>query len=159
MDKSQYKNVYVFVEQRDGVVQNVALELLGKARELAERASGDSLAMGLLAYIYAFEEDYLDDAAAQAWASLAAAKADSLGQFVLGWLYMNGYAVEKDYAAAWAYISLANEKAPDLKKGAEDDTDLIAALEDEMSPEDRLRAKQLRQEWLAAWGLEDTLAQ
>lgn len=31
MDKSQYKNVYVFVEQRDGVVQNVALELLGKA--------------------------------------------------------------------------------------------------------------------------------
>lgn len=36
MDKSQYKNVYVFVEQRDGVVQNVALELLGKARELAD---------------------------------------------------------------------------------------------------------------------------
>ena len=30
MDKSQYKNVYVFVEQRDGVVQNVALELLEK---------------------------------------------------------------------------------------------------------------------------------
>ena len=36
MDKSQYKNVYVFVEQRDGVVQNVALELLGKARKLAD---------------------------------------------------------------------------------------------------------------------------
>lgn len=36
MDKSQYKNVYVFVEQRDGVVQNVAIELLGKARELAD---------------------------------------------------------------------------------------------------------------------------
>ena len=35
MDKAQYKNVYVFVEQREGVIQNVGLELLGKARELA----------------------------------------------------------------------------------------------------------------------------
>ena len=30
MDKAQYKNVYVFVEQREGVIQNVGLELLGK---------------------------------------------------------------------------------------------------------------------------------
>ncbi|MDR1091814.1 MAG: electron transfer flavoprotein subunit alpha/FixB family protein [Prevotella sp.] len=36
MDKTLYKDVYVFVEQREGVVQNVALELLGKARELAD---------------------------------------------------------------------------------------------------------------------------
>lgn len=36
MDKSHYKHVYVFVEQREGVIQNVALELLGKARELAD---------------------------------------------------------------------------------------------------------------------------
>ncbi|WP_455509170.1 electron transfer flavoprotein subunit alpha/FixB family protein [Butyricimonas paravirosa] len=36
MDKAQYKNVYVFVEQREGVIQNVGLELLGKARELAD---------------------------------------------------------------------------------------------------------------------------
>lgn len=36
MDISQYKDVYVFAEQRDGMVQNVALELLGKARELAD---------------------------------------------------------------------------------------------------------------------------
>ncbi|MDH6353922.1 electron transfer flavoprotein alpha subunit [Dysgonomonas sp. PH5-45] len=35
MDKTQYKGVYVFVEQREGVIQNVALELLNKARELA----------------------------------------------------------------------------------------------------------------------------
>ncbi|MFA5325432.1 MAG: electron transfer flavoprotein subunit alpha/FixB family protein [Bacteroidales bacterium] len=35
MDKTQYKNVFVFVEQRDGVIQSVALELLGKARDLA----------------------------------------------------------------------------------------------------------------------------
>ena len=36
MDKTQYKDVYVFVEQRDGVIQKVAVELLGKARELAD---------------------------------------------------------------------------------------------------------------------------
>ena len=32
----EYKDVFVFAEQRDGVIQNVALELLGKARELAD---------------------------------------------------------------------------------------------------------------------------
>ncbi|MBR3845210.1 MAG: electron transfer flavoprotein subunit alpha/FixB family protein [Clostridia bacterium] len=31
------KNIFVFCEQRDGVLQNVALELLGVARELAEK--------------------------------------------------------------------------------------------------------------------------
>lgn len=36
MDKTAYKHVYVFVEQRDGVIQPVALELLGKARDLAD---------------------------------------------------------------------------------------------------------------------------
>ena len=35
MDKTQYKDVYVFAEQREGVIQNVAFELLGKARDLA----------------------------------------------------------------------------------------------------------------------------
>lgn len=36
MDKTIYKNVYVFIEQREGIIQNVAFELLGKARELAD---------------------------------------------------------------------------------------------------------------------------
>ena len=31
------KNIWVFCEQRDGEIQNVALELLGVARELAEK--------------------------------------------------------------------------------------------------------------------------
>ncbi len=35
MEKSDYKNIYVFVEQRDGIIQPVALELLGKAHELS----------------------------------------------------------------------------------------------------------------------------
>lgn len=36
MNKEEYKNIYVFAEQREGVIQNVAFELLGKARELAD---------------------------------------------------------------------------------------------------------------------------
>lgn len=36
IDKEQYKGICVFAEQRDGEIQNVAYELLGKARELAD---------------------------------------------------------------------------------------------------------------------------
>ncbi|MDD4655817.1 MAG: electron transfer flavoprotein subunit alpha/FixB family protein [Bacteroidales bacterium] len=36
MDLSSYKDVFVFVEQREGVIQSVAIELLGKARDLAD---------------------------------------------------------------------------------------------------------------------------
>lgn len=36
MDRNDYKDVFVFIETRDGKVQNVAFELLGKARELAD---------------------------------------------------------------------------------------------------------------------------
>ncbi len=39
MDKEQYKGVFVFAEQREGIVQNVAFELIGKARELADSIS------------------------------------------------------------------------------------------------------------------------
>ncbi|MBQ0122926.1 MAG: electron transfer flavoprotein subunit alpha/FixB family protein [Bacteroidales bacterium] len=36
MDFSEYKDIYVFAEQRDGKIQSVALELIGKARELSK---------------------------------------------------------------------------------------------------------------------------
>ncbi|MDR1346200.1 MAG: electron transfer flavoprotein subunit alpha/FixB family protein [Bacteroidales bacterium] len=36
MDKTAYKNVFVFIEQREGIIQSVALELLGKAQDLAQ---------------------------------------------------------------------------------------------------------------------------
>lgn len=39
MNIADYKNVYVFAEQREGKIQNVALELLGKARDLADALS------------------------------------------------------------------------------------------------------------------------
>jgi electron transfer flavoprotein alpha subunit len=36
MNKAEYKNVFVFAEQREGKIQAVAIELLGKARSLAD---------------------------------------------------------------------------------------------------------------------------
>ena len=36
MEKKDYKDVFVFAEQREGVIQSVAFELLGKARDLAD---------------------------------------------------------------------------------------------------------------------------
>lgn len=61
MDKNQYKDVYVFIEQRDGKIQNVAFELLGEARSLADKLGEkviavllghniDSLAQECIAY-------------------------------------------------------------------------------------------------------------
>lgn len=47
MDKKDYKNVYVFAEQRGGVIQSVAYELLGKARDLAD-ALGEKVVALLL---------------------------------------------------------------------------------------------------------------
>ncbi len=47
MDKSQYRDVYVFAEQRDGVIQTVAFELVSKARELADKL-GDKVVALLL---------------------------------------------------------------------------------------------------------------
>lgn len=49
MDIKDYKNVYVFAEQRDGAVQSVAYELLGKARDLAD-ALGEKVVAMLLGY-------------------------------------------------------------------------------------------------------------
>ena len=45
MNLSDYKDVYVFAEQRNGKLQNVALELLGKARELADANQEKVVAM------------------------------------------------------------------------------------------------------------------
>ncbi len=36
MELTQYKDIYVFAEQREGIIQGVTLELLGKARSLAD---------------------------------------------------------------------------------------------------------------------------
>lgn len=42
---SEYKDVYVFIEQREGNVQSVAFELLGKARDLADSLNEEVVAM------------------------------------------------------------------------------------------------------------------
>jgi len=45
MNLEEYKGIYVFVEQREGVIQNVALELLGQARKLADELNDKVYAM------------------------------------------------------------------------------------------------------------------
>ena len=47
MDKKEYKGIVVFAEQRGGKLQNVAFELLGKARELAD-TTGEKVCAALL---------------------------------------------------------------------------------------------------------------
>lgn len=47
MEKKDYKNVFVFAEQREGVIQPVAFELLGKARDLADVLEEKVVAMFL----------------------------------------------------------------------------------------------------------------
>lgn len=41
MDLSIYKNVWVFIEQRDGILSNVSIELLGEGRKLADTLKVD----------------------------------------------------------------------------------------------------------------------
>jgi electron transfer flavoprotein alpha subunit len=48
MDFSQYKNVWVFAEQRDGVLKNVALELLGEGYKLSRELGEDSKVCAVL---------------------------------------------------------------------------------------------------------------
>ncbi|MEF9986966.1 MAG: electron transfer flavoprotein subunit alpha/FixB family protein [Bacteroidales bacterium] len=45
MNKTDYKHVYVFIEQREGNIQPVALELLGKAKDLAASLGEKVVAM------------------------------------------------------------------------------------------------------------------
>lgn len=45
LDKSQYKGIWVFAEQREGVIAGVSYELLGKGRELADQLSCDLTAV------------------------------------------------------------------------------------------------------------------
>ncbi|MDR2127069.1 MAG: electron transfer flavoprotein subunit alpha/FixB family protein [Prevotellaceae bacterium] len=49
MNISEYQDVYVFIEQREGIIQNVSFELLGKARDLADSLNEKVVAI-LLGY-------------------------------------------------------------------------------------------------------------
>lgn len=48
VDLSAYKNVWVFAEQRDGKLMNVALELIGEGHRLAKEISADTKVCALL---------------------------------------------------------------------------------------------------------------
>jgi len=45
MNLADYKGVYVFIEQREGNIQKVSLELIGKGRELADKLNTDVTAV------------------------------------------------------------------------------------------------------------------
>jgi len=47
MNIEEYKGIYVFIEQREGVIQGVALELLGQARRLADQINDKVVALFL----------------------------------------------------------------------------------------------------------------
>ncbi|NLY71901.1 MAG: electron transfer flavoprotein subunit alpha [Clostridiales bacterium] len=57
-DISKYKDVWVYIEQRDGKIMNVALELLGEGRRLSREIGEDCNVCGLL---IGYETDHLID--------------------------------------------------------------------------------------------------
>ena len=49
MNLNEYRGILVFAEQREGVLQNVGLELIGKGKELA-KSLNEKVAVVLLGY-------------------------------------------------------------------------------------------------------------
>lgn len=97
MNKQEYKGVYVFAEQREGVIQNIAFELLGKARELADVLGEEVCAL--------LGGENLEEGARE----LIAAGADRV-------LYMN-HAELNDYLTepyAQALTQVINERKPSI---------------------------------------------
>lgn len=121
--------------------------------KLAEEAAnaGEAAAQGMLARIYAFDPVHKDVLKAERWARLAAGQANPEGQYVLGWLYMNGLVVEKNNTMAWAYLQLADEKIDDLKVDGRGP--LLALVDRELSPKQKEDARRIQQNWYAGWGL------
>lgn len=125
----------------------------GALLDLANRAAeeGEGLAQGLLALVYAFDPVHKDPAAAERFARLAAGQADSYGQMVLGWLYMEGLVVERNNAMAWAYLDMAGKKRPlHTVKGL--GADPLASLESRMSQQEKRVARQIQENWKLDWG-------
>lgn len=58
MKQQNYKGVMVFIEQREGLIQRVSLELLGKGRELADEL-GEPLIAAILGHGIAHQADEL----------------------------------------------------------------------------------------------------
>ena len=124
-------------------------KVINLARQAAD--DGEAGAQGLLARIYAFEPRYQDNVAAERWARQAAGQADCVGQYVLGWLYLNGIVVEANYPMAYAYLKLSDEKIYDM--GVDDDGPLLDKVEKLMSAEEKRRAQQIINNWHMEWKL------
>lgn len=57
MNIEQYKGVWVFAEQRDGILQKVSLELLGKGREIADKLGVELTALLIGSNVEALAKD------------------------------------------------------------------------------------------------------
>lgn len=128
---------------------------LGEIIRLCEEAGehGEAIAQGVLACIYAFDDKKRDPAAAERWGRLAADQADPRGQYVLGWLYLNGQVVERNYPMAWAYLDFSGRRLEDL--GADKSGPLLEKAEGLMTASDKRRGEEIQEAWLETWGLEE----
>lgn len=137
------------INYESGKYDNNLKPVIDMASQAADE--GEAIAQGLLARIYAFDSNYENKALAEKWGRLASGQADSVGQYVMGWLYMNGYVVEKNLSMAWAYLNLSDQKLHDMEvdsRGA-----LLAIVEQQMSEEDMRKGRQIQRNWFVDWGL------
>ena len=84
-----------------------------------------------------------DEAKAATWFNEAALRGDTLAQTRLARMYYLGKGVEKDLMAAYTWLSIA-------RAGGQDDPELAALLEPEMTPELLAQAEEALKEWEAA---------
>ncbi|MDL2316677.1 sel1 repeat family protein [Desulfovibrio sp. OttesenSCG-928-A18] len=124
--------------------------VLSLARDAAEAA--EPSALGLLALMYAFDETLQDNTVAERWARQGAGRADPYSNFVLGWLYFNGFVVEQNYVSAWAYLTLADMYMTDT--GIAPGGPLLPRLEALVDEEGREQARLMQRNWFKEWGLE-----
>jgi len=89
MNTSEYKNILVFVEQRDGKIQSVSLELISKAKELIAKSNQNrNIDSGFAAQVIAFVPGY----------NLSESHAKECMQYGADKIYLCNELMLKDYA-------------------------------------------------------------
>lgn len=105
-------------------------------RPLAEQGNPEAQFMVGLMY-RSGEEVPLDYGEAARWMHLSAEQGHASAQAVLGMMYLKGQGVPQDLVRAHAYLSIA------AYQGLEDTSDVIAGLEELMTPEDITKARRI----------------
>lgn len=109
-------------------------------------AEGLAEAQTALAFLYANGTGVeKSDEKAATWFNEAALRGDTLAQTRLARMYFLGKGVEKDLMASYTWLSIARAQG-------QDDPELAALLEPEMTPELLARAEEALKDWEAATG-------